>query len=102
MTVHRVISVERDVQAAARGAADEFRRAMAERGTLIVNVLSSPGSGKTSLLATVCDELRPQSCCAVLVGDIATNRDAERLAEHAPAVQLTTGGACHLEYPLVE
>jgi hydrogenase nickel incorporation protein HypB len=38
----------------------------------------------------------------VLVGDIATDRDAQRLAEHAPAVQLTTGGACHLEYPLIE
>jgi hydrogenase nickel incorporation protein HypB len=38
----------------------------------------------------------------VLVGDIATDRDAQRLAPHLPAVQLTTGGACHLEYPLIE
>lgn len=102
MTTTRVITVRRDVQAAVHGRADEFRRAMTERGTLVVNVLSSPGSGKTSLLAATADMLRDRYRSAVLVGDIATERDAERLAPHAPAVQLTTGGACHLEYPLVE
>jgi len=102
MTASRVISVRRDVQAAARGSADDFRAAMTARGTLVVNVLSSPGSGKTSLLAGTADRLRPGCSCAVLVGDIATDRDAERLAPHAPAVQLTTGGACHLELSLVE
>lgn len=98
MTARKIITVRRDVQAAAQGQAESFRRAMAERGTLVVNVLSSPGAGKTSLLAATAHSLN----MAVLVGDIATDRDAQRLAEHAPAVQLTTGGACHLEYPLVE
>lgn len=102
MTTTRVITVRRDVQAAVHGRADDFRRALTERGTLIVNVLSSPGSGKTSLLAATADLLQGKSRCAVLVGDIATDRDARRLADHAPAVQLTTGGACHLEYPLIE
>ncbi len=102
MTTARVITVRRDVQAVAQGKADEFRRAMTERGTLVINVLSSPGSGKTSLLAATADALKPDFRTAVLVGDIATDRDAQRLAEHAPAVQLTTGGACHLEYPLIE
>jgi hydrogenase nickel incorporation protein HypB len=98
----RVITVRRDVQAAAGSCAEEFRRGMSKRGTLVVNVLSSPGSGKTSLLTVAIDRLRQQHRCAVLVGDIATDRDAQRLAVVAPAVQLTTGGACHLEYPLVE
>jgi hydrogenase nickel incorporation protein HypB len=98
----RVITVRRDVQAADRGQAEEFRRAMTKRGTLVVNVLSSPGSGKTSLLAATAAALSPEFRSAVLVGDIATDRDAQRLAEHVPAVQLTTGGACHLEYPLIE
>jgi hydrogenase nickel incorporation protein HypB len=97
-----VITVRRDVQAAARGEAEAFRQRLTKRGTLIVNVLSSPGSGKTSLLGATADGLNNRYRCAVLVGDIATDRDAQRLAEHAPAVQLTTGGACHLEYPLIE
>jgi hydrogenase nickel incorporation protein HypB len=102
MTASRVITVRRDVQTAAQGAAESFRQRMTERGTLVVNVLSSPGSGKTSLLATTADELRDRFRAAVLVGDIATDRDAHRLSEHVPAVQLTTGGACHLEFPLIE
>jgi hydrogenase nickel incorporation protein HypB len=98
----RTITVRRDVQAAAHSCADHFRRQMAERGTLVVNVLSSPGSGKTSLLTATIPQLAARHRCAVLVGDIATDRDAQRLASVASAVQLTTGGACHLEYPLIE
>jgi len=97
----RIITVRRDVQAAALSDAEDFRRRMTERGTLVVNVLSSPGSGKTSLLAATADMLKEHRS-AVLVGDIATDRDAQRLADHVPVVQLTTGGACHLEYPLIE
>ena len=52
-------------------------------------------------MAATADMLKDHRC-AVLVGDIATDRDAQRLAEHVPVVQLTTGGACHLEYPLIE
>lgn len=98
----RVLTIRRDVQAAAKVNAEEFRRTMTERRTLVVNVLSSPGSGKTSLLAATTEALLPNFRSAVLVGDIATDRDAQRLAVHAPAVQLSTGGACHLEYPLIE
>lgn len=105
---HEVITVRRDVMAATQGQAEAFRQQMAARGTLVVNVLSSPGAGKTSLLAATADwfaeqhEVDRKLSVALLVGDIATDRDAQRLAEHAPAVQLTTGGACHLEYPLIE
>lgn len=98
MTPREVVTVRRDLLAAVHGQAESFRQTMAARGTLVVNVLSSPGAGKTSLLSATAASLN----MAVLVGDIATDRDAQRLAEHAPAAQLTTGGACHLEYPLVE
>ena len=98
----RVITIERDVSAAARTRCDEFRRAMTLRGTLVVNLLSSPGAGKTSLLAATAIHFGRRQRMAVLVGDIATDRDAQRLAPLVPAVQLTTGGACHLEYSLVE
>jgi hydrogenase nickel incorporation protein HypB len=100
--VTHVITVKRDVLAPARLAAGEFRRAMTRRGTLVVNLLSSPGAGKTSLLAATAQHWGPHRRMAVLVGDIATDRDAQRLAPLVPTVQLTTGGACHLELPLVE
>ncbi len=101
MTRFQVVSVRRDVQAGERAVAEDFRRAMTQRGTLVVNVLSSPGSGKTSLLAATVDRFPASLRCGVLVGDIATDRDAQRLANHVPVVQLTTGGACHLEFPLI-
>ena len=100
--MRRVITVERDVSATARMLADEFRRAMTRRGTLVVNLLSAPGAGKTSLLAATAVRFGRRQRMAVLVGDIATDRDAQRLAPLVPTVQLTTGGACHLEYSLVE
>jgi hydrogenase nickel incorporation protein HypB len=98
----KVITVERDVLASARIAADEFRQRMTAAGTLVVNLVSSPGAGKTSLLVETARRFEGQHTMAVLVGDIATTRDAQRMAPYAPVVQLTTGGACHLDFPLVE
>jgi hydrogenase nickel incorporation protein HypB len=98
---YRVITVRRDVQSEVKRQAAEFREFMTRRHTLVVNLISSPGAGKTSLLSTTLQHWKQRFRMAVLVGDIATERDAERLAEHAPAVQLTTGGACHLEHALV-
>lgn len=98
----RVISIHRDLTAESRLRADDFRNEMTSRGTLVVNLLSSPGAGKTSLLASMARRWAGQLRMAVLVGDIATDRDAQRLAPLAPAVQLTTGGACHLELSLVQ
>jgi hydrogenase nickel incorporation protein HypB len=102
MTGRHVITVERDLLADAQSQAANVRESMTARGTLVVNVMASPGAGKTTLLAATADALRDQVRVAVLVGDIATDRDARRLAAHAPAVQLTTGGACHLDVGLVE
>jgi hydrogenase nickel incorporation protein HypB len=79
-----------------------LRRRMAKQGTLVVNLLSSPGAGKTALLEATAHRLAAEFRLAALVGDIATDRDAQRLRPWMPAVQLTTGGACHLEVPLVE
>lgn len=97
----RVITVRRELLAGVHGEADAFRRAQAAQGTLIVNLISSPGAGKTSLLAAMAEYWGSRRRMAVLVGDIATDRDAQRIAPYAPVVQLTTGGACHLEFPLV-
>lgn len=98
----QVIEVNRDLRAEQLAAADAFRRAMTCQGTLVVRLLSSPGSGKTTLLETTAKLLAARHSMAVLVGDVETDRDAIRLAPYAPTVQITTGGACHLEIPLVE
>lgn len=98
----RTIEIRQDPQQAARAAAAELRQSMTRQGTLVVNVVSSPGAGKTSLLEATARHWAGQRRMAVLVGDLATDRDARRLARHVPAEQLTTGGACHLELPLVQ
>ncbi len=99
---YRTITVARDVQAVAKQSAAEARERFARQGTLVVNLLSSPGSGKTSLLQATARHWQGRRSMAVLVGDIATDRDAQRLTPLVPAVQLTTGGACHLDLALVQ
>ena len=99
---YRNITVARDVQAVAKQSAAEARERFTRQGTLVVNLLSSPGSGKTSLLQATARHWQGQRSMAVLVGDIATDRDAQRLTPLVPAVQLTTGGACHLDLALVQ
>jgi hydrogenase nickel incorporation protein HypB len=68
------------------------------KGTFVVNLLSSPGSGKTALLEKTLPVLKERFRVLVLEGDLETERDAERIrAVGVRAVQITTGGACHLE-----
>ncbi|WP_457567051.1 hydrogenase nickel incorporation protein HypB [Desulfurobacterium sp.] len=82
--------------------AEENRKHFDEKNLLAINLISSPGSGKTTLLEKTVERLKNEFTIGVLEGDIETERDAERVrAKGAYAVQLTTGGACHLEAPLV-
>ena len=97
----QTITVRRDVASQAKEDAAVERARLGQRGTLVVNLLSSPGSGKTSLLEATARHLSNQYKMAVLVGDLETDRDAQRLSPLVPTAQLTTGGACHLELPLV-
>lgn len=97
----RISVVTRILDANDRVAA-ENRRRFAEHHVGVVNLISSPGAGKTRLLEATLPRLKALGIrCAVIVGDIATTRDAERLAVHdVPVVQITTetfGGSCHLE-----
>lgn len=98
----QTIVVNRDLREQRRREADEFRQKMASTGTLVVRLLSSPGAGKTTLLQKAAEQLRKTFRVGILVGDIETDRDARRLAPYAPSCQITTGGACHLELPLVQ
>ncbi|MCA9102586.1 MAG: hydrogenase nickel incorporation protein HypB [Planctomycetales bacterium] len=99
---NQVVNVGRDLRAEQREAAERFRRRMRRQGTYVVRLLSSPGSGKTTLLEVTAQRLGERYSVGVLVGDVETDRDATRLAPYAATAQITTGGACHLELPLVE
>ncbi len=96
------VYVNRDIRAEQLRAASAFRQRMTIQGTYVVRLLSSPGAGKTALLEATAAELGKRFHVGILVGDIETERDAERLLPYAPTIQITTGGACHLEIPLVE
>ncbi len=83
--------------------AAELRQGFLQRGTFCVNLISSPGSGKTALLEKTLASFEPQRCVAVVTGDIQTDNDAQRLARYGfPVRQITTGGACHLDARMVE
>jgi hydrogenase nickel incorporation protein HypB len=101
MTV-QTISVNQDVLAAKKQRAAEQRACFTTQGTFVVNLVSSPGAGKTSLLQATAKHWAGRFRTGVLVGDLATDRDAERLRPWFPVEQLTTGGACHLELSLVQ
>lgn len=96
------VTVNRDLQAQRRANADAFRADLTRRNVFCVNLISSPGAGKTTLLQATARAWPEPAKLAVLVGDIATDRDAERLAPYLSVRQLTTGGACHLDLKLVE
>ena len=73
-----------------------------EHGVLALNLMSAPGSGKTALLEATADALKGELRVAVLVGDLETENDAKRIRAHGvPALQITTGGACHLDAHMV-
>jgi hydrogenase nickel incorporation protein HypB len=91
-----------DVHASLFAANDALARANREHfdeiGAVALNLISSPGSGKTTLLEHTIEALKREINIGVIEGDIETERDAERIrAKGVPVIQLTTGGACHLD-----
>lgn len=83
--------------------AAELRERFAENHVYVIDLLASPGSGKTSTILATIDALRDEFNIAVIEGDIASNVDSERIrAQGIAAVQINTGGACHLESAMVK
>jgi hydrogenase nickel incorporation protein HypB len=98
-----IVSIRRKALAASEEHAEELRGRFAESGTLVLNLISSPGSGKTTLLETTVGRLAERYRIAVIEGDVATERDADRIrALGVPAHQVLTGGACHLDARQIE
>ena len=102
----REIKVVRNVLDANNIMADQNRKLFAEKNVFVLNVMSSPGSGKTETLVKSLAILMPGIKCAVVVGDICTTNDADRLAvSGVPVVQINTdefGGDCHLAAHVIE
>ena len=98
----KVIAVNQSLLKSNEEAAQSNRKHFDEENILAINIISSPGSGKTTLLEKTIDALKDDISIGVLEGDIETDLDAERIRKKGiPAVQLTTGGACHLDSVLV-
>lgn len=95
--VRRNVLKHNDIQA--RALREQFQSA----GVFVVSLVSSPGAGKTAFLEKTLSQLQPGYRVAALVGDLATENDATRLARsNAPVRQITTGTLCHLEAAMVQ
>lgn len=94
----KTVNVQKRVLQAGERSASALRDHFAREGTLVLNLISSPGSGKTTLLESTIRALGKEYKMGALEGDIATERDADRLRDLGiPAYQILTGGACHLD-----
>ncbi len=98
----KIIDVHTSLFAANDALAKVNREHFDKTGIVTLNLISSPGSGKTTLLEHTIDALKDEISIGVIEGDIETERDAERIrAKDVPVIQLTTGGACHLDAAMI-
>jgi hydrogenase nickel incorporation protein HypB len=92
------VSVVRNILEANERIAEQNKALFQEHHLLVINLMSSPGAGKTTLLEKTIDALKKDLRIGVIEGDIQSTSDAERIARKGvPAVQINTGGACHLD-----
>jgi len=103
MSEPRLVEVRKNVLKANDVIARSLRERFRSAGVFVVSLVSSPGSGKTAFLEKTLTTFRPNYRVAALVGDLATENDAVRLARsQAPVKQIITGTICHLEAAMVE
>jgi hydrogenase nickel incorporation protein HypB len=98
----RLIEVKQDIHADNERTARELRERLAKQKTFLLNLMSSPGAGKTTTILKTIEELRGSLEVGVIEADIDSTVDAERVAaEGVSAIQLRTGGFCHLDAAMV-
>jgi hydrogenase nickel incorporation protein HypB len=103
MNTPRLVRVRENVLKHNDFLARDLRRKFRDAGVFVVSLVSSPGAGKTEFLEKTLAALVPDFRVAALVGDLATDNDAERLARsNAPVKQIVTGTVCHLEAAMIE
>lgn len=99
----KLIEIRREILADNRRLADEIRVRLRRAGTFLLNLMSSPGSGKTSLILRTIEALGEGCRLAVIEADLDSTVDADKVAAAGvPAVQLRTGGFCHVEAAMVQ
>jgi hydrogenase nickel incorporation protein HypB len=98
----RLIDIREEILSDNQHLADEIRQDLLRESVFMLNLMASPGAGKTSLILETIRRLRDEFRIAVIEGDIDSVVDAEKVAALGiPAVQLRTGGACHLDAPMI-
>ncbi|MBZ0203734.1 MAG: hydrogenase nickel incorporation protein HypB [Ignavibacteria bacterium] len=98
-----IITVERKVLAKNDAIAMDNRDKLTGKGIFTINIVSSPGSGKTSLVERTIEKIGSRVAISVIEGDVQTDLDAKRVsAYNVPVVQIITNGGCHLEANLVK
>jgi hydrogenase nickel incorporation protein HypB len=99
----KTLAIKQNILRANREKAEINRKLLDSRHILMINVMSSSGSGKTSLIVRTIDRLRDRYRIAVITGDIASSIDADRITrQNVPAVQVNTGGGCHLDAQMIK
>jgi len=99
----RLIDVKEEILSDNRDLANEIRSEMSARGVFLLNIMGSPGSGKTSLILRTVEQLRDRYRSAVVETDIDSLVDSEKVAAVGiPVVQIKTGGSCHADAAMVE
>ncbi len=102
MTV-KVLTIKEDILGMNKAKAGQNRERLHTHGILAVNVMSSPGSGKTSLILRTISGVKANSRIAVIEGDIASQVDADKVHEQGvPVIQINTGDRCHLDANMME
>jgi hydrogenase nickel incorporation protein HypB len=97
------VELEKKVISENEKLAQANREKYAKEGTFVLNLVSSPGSGKTRLIEETAKRLKDELRMLVLTGDLMTENDAKRVARHGvDAVQISTGGGCHLDAKMVD
>lgn len=97
------IKVMKDILVNNNLIAEENANLFKDKGVFVLNLMASPGAGKTSFILKTIDELISSFNIAVIEGDIASKIDAEKIKEKGiPAVQINTGGACHLDANMIK
>lgn len=98
----RLIDIREEILSDNQNLANDIRKSLLDNQVFMLNLMSSPGSGKTSLIVETIRRLKDEFRIGVIEGDIDSLVDSEKIvAEGVPAVQLRTGGACHLDAPMI-
>lgn len=99
----KLLTIKEDVLGVSKKKARRNRDLLNKHGVLTINVMSSPGAGKTSLILQTINKLKPETRVAVIEGDVASQFDADKVHQHGvPVIQVNIPGGCHLDSNMIE